>query len=68
VSLTTKTALLLKSSLNRSLAVDVGCGSGQATGTLAKRSFKRVLGVDISSTQLEEAKKRLQDQTNLEFQ
>ncbi|XP_063285502.1 putative methyltransferase DDB_G0268948 [Pelobates fuscus] len=36
-------------------AVDVGCGTGRYTMPLAKR-FKKVIGVDISESQLEEAK------------
>ncbi|XP_040214324.1 uncharacterized methyltransferase C25B8.09-like [Rana temporaria] len=38
------------------LAVDVGCGTGQNTRILAPY-FKKVLGIDISEAQLEEAKK-----------
>ncbi|XP_078507148.1 putative methyltransferase DDB_G0268948 [Lissotriton helveticus] len=38
------------------LAVDVGCGSGQATNVLAAH-FQKVLGIDISEAQIEEAKR-----------
>ncbi|PIO15104.1 hypothetical protein AB205_0152960, partial [Aquarana catesbeiana] len=37
-------------------AVDVGCGTGQNTRILAPY-FKKVLGIDISEAQAEEAKK-----------
>ncbi|XP_073492012.1 demethylmenaquinone methyltransferase-like isoform X1 [Aquarana catesbeiana] len=37
-------------------AVDVGCGTGQNTRTLSPY-FKKVLGIDISEAQIEEAKK-----------
>ncbi|XP_073501852.1 putative methyltransferase DDB_G0268948 [Phyllobates terribilis] len=37
------------------LAVDVGCGTGQNTKILASH-FEKVLGVDISQAQIEEAK------------
>lgn len=37
-----------------SLAVDVGCGSGQSADGLAS-NFNRVLGVDISESQIEQA-------------
>ncbi|XP_040212024.1 putative methyltransferase DDB_G0268948 [Rana temporaria] len=37
-------------------AVDAGCGTGQNTRTLAPY-FKKVLGIDISEAQVEEAKK-----------
>ena len=36
------------------LAVDVACGSGQATGPLAKH-FTKVIGCDLSQTQIHEA-------------
>ncbi|XP_040212034.1 putative methyltransferase DDB_G0268948 [Rana temporaria] len=39
-------------------AVDVGCGTGQNTRVLAPY-FKKVLGVDISEAQIEEAKKAM---------
>ncbi|XP_075464458.1 putative methyltransferase DDB_G0268948 isoform X3 [Ascaphus truei] len=38
------------------LAVDVGCGSGQSTRTLAPY-FQKVLGTDISEAQIKEARK-----------
>ncbi|XP_077303450.1 putative methyltransferase DDB_G0268948 [Lithobates pipiens] len=38
------------------LAVDVGCGTGQNTRILSPY-FKKVLGIDISEAQIEEAKK-----------
>ncbi|XP_042298818.1 putative methyltransferase DDB_G0268948 [Sceloporus undulatus] len=38
------------------LAVDVGCGSGQSTLFLAKH-FEKVVGMDISAAQIEEAKR-----------
>jgi ubiquinone/menaquinone biosynthesis C-methylase UbiE len=39
------------------LAYDVGCGSGQSTSFLAPY-FKRVIGTDISSSQVEQAVER----------
>lgn len=36
------------------LAVDVGCGTGQSTRVLASH-FQKVVGVDISNTQIQEA-------------
>ncbi|XP_020384554.1 putative methyltransferase DDB_G0268948 [Rhincodon typus] len=38
------------------LAVDIGCGSGQSTRGLASY-FDRVVGIDVSEAQIEEAKK-----------
>ncbi|XP_048455406.1 putative methyltransferase DDB_G0268948 [Rhincodon typus] len=38
------------------LAVDVGCGSGQSTRGLASH-FEKVVGIDMSEAQVEEAKK-----------
>jgi len=40
----------------KSLAVDVGCGTGQATFDLADH-FDRVVGVDISENQINEARR-----------
>ncbi|XP_019409681.1 PREDICTED: putative methyltransferase DDB_G0268948 [Crocodylus porosus] len=37
------------------LAVDIGCGSGQGTRVLAAH-FEKVIGIDISEAQIEEAK------------
>ncbi|XP_067892072.1 putative methyltransferase DDB_G0268948 isoform X2 [Heterodontus francisci] len=39
-----------------SLAVDVGCGSGQSSRGLASY-FEKVVGIDVSGAQIEEAKK-----------
>uniref|UniRef100_UPI00398E497B putative methyltransferase DDB_G0268948 n=1 Tax=Pristiophorus japonicus TaxID=55135 RepID=UPI00398E497B len=39
-----------------SLAVDVGCGSGQSSRELAP-FFEKVVGIDVSEAQIEEAKK-----------
>ncbi|XP_071510844.1 putative methyltransferase DDB_G0268948 [Diadema antillarum] len=41
------------------LVVDVGCGSGQFTRSLA-RHFDRVLGCDVSQAQIDEAKRQNQ--------
>ncbi|XP_020365759.1 putative methyltransferase DDB_G0268948 [Rhincodon typus] len=38
------------------LAVDVGCGSGQSTRGLASH-FEKVVGIDVSEAQIEEAKR-----------
>ena len=40
------------------MAVDVGCGTGQATFALADH-FKRVVGIDISESQIGEARKSI---------
>ncbi|XP_069472046.1 putative methyltransferase DDB_G0268948 isoform X2 [Ambystoma mexicanum] len=37
------------------LAVDVGCGTGQSTRSLAAFDFQKVIGVDISDAQIQEA-------------
>ena len=50
----------------RELAVDVGCGTGQATSVLAK-NFRKVIAVDPSASQLDASKKELQ-LDNVEFQ
>ncbi|XP_035715319.1 putative methyltransferase DDB_G0268948 isoform X3 [Folsomia candida] len=42
------------------LAYDVGCGSGQSTGFLAPY-FKRVVGTDISASQIEQAENKSTD-------
>lgn len=42
---------------NKSLAIDVGCGTGQATVALADH-FERVIGVDPSEVQLQHAATR----------
>ncbi|XP_041057143.1 putative methyltransferase DDB_G0268948 isoform X1 [Carcharodon carcharias] len=39
-----------------SLAVDIGCGSGQSTRGMAPY-FEKVIGIDVSEAQIEEAKK-----------
>ncbi|XP_038646197.1 putative methyltransferase DDB_G0268948 [Scyliorhinus canicula] len=58
------------------LAVDIGCGSGQSTRGLASY-FDKVVGIDVSEAQIEEAKKvdgpdnvsyRLGLAENLEFE
>lgn len=48
---------------NRERAIDIGCGSGQSTFVLQSH-FKEIVGIDVSSTQIDEAKKLLgQDST-----
>ena len=51
------------------LAVDVACGSGQSTFYL-KEAFKKVIGVDISKAQIEEANRKckVENVDNIEFQ
>lgn len=39
----------------RTVAVDVGCGTGQLTHLLADR-FEKVIGLDISASQIEQAR------------
>lgn len=52
------------SSSSSRVAVDVGCGTGQATFALAakKYSFERVLGFDPSETQIHQALLRLEQE------
>ena len=40
------------------MAVDIGCGTGQATLALAQH-FDRVVGIDISENQISEAGKSI---------
>ena len=40
------------------MAIDVGCGTGQATLALAQH-FDRVVGIDISENQISEAGKSI---------
>ena len=49
----------------RALAVDVGCGSGQSTTILAPH-FDKVVGLDISAAQIDEANKK-EKPGNVEF-
>ena len=51
--------------LLQKLAVDVGCGTGQSTRILSP-FFRRVLGLDVSQAQIENARKESVD--NVEFQ
>ena len=46
--------------------LDFGCGTGRLTEFMAK-DFKRVAGLDISSTMITQAKTRLADLKNIEF-
>lgn len=46
---------------DRGLAVDIGCGSGQATYPLA-RYFDKVIGTDISQVMIDTATNRLTDE------
>ncbi len=48
------------------LAVDVGCGTGSSTRPLAEH-FKDVVGVDVSETQLEEARIYPGTQGNIQY-
>ena len=54
------------------MALDVGCGSGQST-FLVCDSYKKVVGVDVSSTQIKQAKKQIKTEqaksarANVEF-
>ena len=50
------------------VAVDVACGTGQST-FLLHNSFKKIVGLDISETQIEQAKKKQteNDYKNVEF-
>ena len=47
-------------------ALDVACGSGQSTFLLC-HSFQEVIGVDVSITQVEEAKQALKENSNVKF-
>ncbi|MBA3521645.1 MAG: class I SAM-dependent methyltransferase [Gemmatimonadales bacterium] len=53
--------------LRYGVALDYGCGVGRLTRRLAER-FREVIGVDISSEMLEEARRNLADQDNVSFQ
>ena len=46
------------------MAIDVGCGTGQATLALAQH-FDRVVGIDISENQISEAGKSINDDEKL---
>jgi len=49
-----------------SLAVDVGCGSGQASAMLADGGFARVVALDASQSQIDRAKETVRRE-NLQF-
>ena len=52
-----------------SLTVEVGCGAGAVTRRIAaKANPERVIGFEPSSGFVREAKSRLSDQTNVEFE
>lgn len=59
-------ATMSPSSSSSSLCVELGCGTGQATVSLAQH-FSRILASDPSATQIEEAKKLCSDNTNISF-
>lgn len=44
--------------------IDVGCGTGRHSIELAKRDYK-VTGIDLSESQLERAKEKAKDQTEI---
>lgn len=52
--------------LDRSVALDFGCGVGRLSRALASE-FREVVAVDISSSMLEEAKKANKDINNIKF-
>ena len=56
----------LPSKSQRRLCVDVGCGSGQCAKRFAKY-FDRIIAVDVSEAQLQEAKKNCINEENIEF-
>jgi len=67
-SLVEKVAAHVRSG-SRALAVDVGCGTGQSTFVLADY-FDRVSGVDVSESQIEEARRTIANNKkakNVEF-
>ncbi|KAF2365665.1 Methyltransferase type 11 [Trinorchestia longiramus] len=49
------------------LLVDVGCGSGQSTHQFASY-FDRVIGIDVSQDQLNVARQKFKDSTNMTFE
>ena len=54
---------------SRALAVDIGCGTGQSTFILSEY-FDRVLGVDVSESQIKEARRASENNSkakNVEF-
>lgn len=52
--------------LDRSVALDFGCGVGRLSRALANE-FRKVIAVDVSSSMLEEAKKANHNIKNIEF-
>ena len=53
--------------LRRNVALDYGCGVGRLTRTLSER-FQQVIGVDISSSMLDEARRNLADRPNVSYE
>lgn len=51
---------------NKQTILDYGCGNGRLMEFMAD-DYQKVIGVDISSTMVEEGKKRLSGLTNVEF-
>lgn len=56
----------LNITINKSVALDFGCGVGRLSRALASR-FIKVIGVDVSNTMLNEAKKVNSKIENIEF-
>ncbi|MBN1969750.1 MAG: class I SAM-dependent methyltransferase [Candidatus Delongbacteria bacterium] len=55
----------LKNTQNLSL-IDLGCGTG-ATSFFAADKFKKVYGVDVSDVMIEQAQKKLDNTSNIDF-
>jgi SAM-dependent methyltransferase len=53
--------------VRKGVALDYGCGVGRLTRPLSER-FQQVIGVDISSAMLEEAKRNLADRPNVAYE
>jgi trans-aconitate methyltransferase len=53
--------------IRKGVALDYGCGVGRLTRPLSER-FQQVIGVDISSAMLEEARRNLADRPNVSYE
>jgi SAM-dependent methyltransferase len=53
--------------VRKSVALDYGCGVGRLTRPLSER-FEQVIGVDISSSMLDEARRNLADRQGVSFE
>lgn len=61
ISLREKYAIDMVKGENLGVAVDLGCGTGQALIRMIRLGFAKVIGIDISSKMLEKAQKLVDD-------